>query len=87
LDAGYTPNLVRFARLSTCTALATFITASLEGLTVFAGYEKPFEPWMPAFERIAARSFLGLLKSVTAEEIGRLVPLSSASVRVRAKDR
>jgi AcrR family transcriptional regulator len=70
-----------------CTALATFITASLEGLTVFAGYEKPFEPWMPAFERIAARSFLGLLKDVTAEGIGRLVPLSSASVRVRAKDR
>lgn len=70
-----------------CAALAIFITASLEGLTVFSGYEKPFEPWMPAFERIAARSFVELLKTVTAEEIGQLVPLSSAAAKARSKDR
>jgi len=77
------PDLPRDKR----TALAIFITASLEGLTVFAGYEKPFEPWMPAFGSIAARSFIDLLKNVTAREIGELARLPSASATVPANDR
>lgn len=49
--------------------LALFISASMEGMTVFAGYDKPFEPRMPALERIAIKSFVELVKSITAEEI------------------
>jgi AcrR family transcriptional regulator len=57
-----------------CTALAMFMCISMEGLMVFAGYEKPFMPWIPAFENIAARSFIDLLKNITAEEVGKLTP-------------
>lgn len=44
-------------------AIALFISASMEGLTVFAGYEKPFEPIMPALEPIAIKAFVDLLRS------------------------
>jgi AcrR family transcriptional regulator len=44
-------------------AIALFISASMEGLTVFAGYEKPFELRMPALEAIAIRSFLDLVRN------------------------
>ncbi len=43
--------------------LALFISASMEGLTVFAGYEKPFEGRMDELERIAIQSFLNLIRS------------------------
>jgi AcrR family transcriptional regulator len=43
--------------------MALFISASMEGLTVFAGYEKPFEQRMPELEAIAIRSFLGLVRN------------------------
>jgi hypothetical protein len=42
--------------------LALFISASMEGLTVFAGHAKPFEPRMPALEAIAIRAFLDLVR-------------------------
>lgn len=43
-------------------ALALFISASMEGLTVFAGYQKPYEPQMPLIEDIALRSFIGIIR-------------------------
>ncbi len=49
--------------------LALFISASMEGMTVFAGHEKPFEPRMPQLERIAIHSFCTLVKTITADEI------------------
>ena len=45
--------------------LTLFISASMEGLTVFAGHEKPFENRMPWVEKIAAKSFVQLVKSIT----------------------
>lgn len=51
------------------TALALFISASMEGLTVFAGYEKPFERTMPALERIAIRAFADVVRNIRADEI------------------
>ena len=51
-----------------CEMLALFISASMEGMTVFAGYDKPFEPHMAKLESIALKSFIALLKTVTAEE-------------------
>jgi AcrR family transcriptional regulator len=46
-----------------CEDLALFISASMEGTTVFAGHEKPFEPRMAALERIAIQSFLQVVRS------------------------
>lgn len=50
-------------------ALALFISAAMEGLTVFAGFEKPFEQQMPAIEAIANRAFSDLLRNIQAEDI------------------
>lgn len=49
--------------------IALFISGSMEGMTVFAGHEKPFEPRMPEIERIAIHSFCTLVKTITAEQI------------------
>lgn len=43
--------------------LSLFISASMEGMTVFAGHEKPFEPRMQAIEGIAIRSFIDLVRN------------------------
>lgn len=43
--------------------LAVFISCSMEGLTIFAGHEKPFEPRMPFFEQIAIRSFVDIVRN------------------------
>jgi len=43
--------------------LALFISASMEGMTVFAGYDKPFCHRMPAISDIATESFLHLLRT------------------------
>ena len=46
-----------------CEDLALFISASMEGVTVFAGHEKPFEPRMAALEAIATRSFIDIVRN------------------------
>lgn len=43
--------------------LALFISASMEGLTVFAGYEKPFEARMANYEIIAIQSFIEIVRT------------------------
>ncbi len=50
-------------------ALALFISASMEGLTVFAGHDKPFEKRMPWLEKIAAKSFVQLVQTIAAKDI------------------
>lgn len=50
-------------------ALALFISASMEGLTVFAGYNKPFEQQMPALEAIATKAFIDVVRTIKAEDI------------------
>jgi AcrR family transcriptional regulator len=42
--------------------LALFISASMEGLTIFAGFEKPFEPRMPGLEAIAIDGFVEMVR-------------------------
>lgn len=44
--------------------LAVFISASLEGMTVFAGHEKPFRNRMPMLERLAVQSFVALVRDI-----------------------
>ncbi|MEO0031670.1 MAG: hypothetical protein RIS94_1428 [Pseudomonadota bacterium] len=43
--------------------LALFISASMEGTTMFAGHEKPFEPRMKEIEAIAVESFIHLVRN------------------------
>lgn len=62
--------------------VALFISGSMEGMTMFAGYGKPFEPRMPQIERIAAHSFVTLVKTISEDEIkglARSAPDSHAS--------
>lgn len=59
--------------------IALFISASMEGMTIFAGHEKPFEPRMPQLERIAIATFCHLVKTITPEEIADLRALSDRS--------
>ncbi|WP_176598570.1 MULTISPECIES: TetR/AcrR family transcriptional regulator [Sphingobium] len=44
-------------------AIALFISASIEGMTPFAGFEKPFEPLMPKLKDIAIHSFVSLVET------------------------
>lgn len=57
-----------------CNLLSLFISASMEGLTVFAGYEKPFVQDMSRLENIAVRSFIDLVRTIDAAEIERIAP-------------
>lgn len=41
--------------------LSLFISASMESLTIFAGYQKPYADRMPTLERMAVQSFLSLI--------------------------
>jgi len=52
--------------------VALFISASMEGMTIFAGYEKPWRAQMPAIERIAIKSFLHVIAALKPGEIGPL---------------
>jgi hypothetical protein len=48
--------------------LTLFILASMEGMTVFAGYEKPWVNQMPLLQHLARKSFVQLVKSLRAED-------------------
>lgn len=58
--------------------LALFISGSMEGLTIFAGYEKPWRPHMPMLEVIAKRAFVHVVRSLRPGEIK--VDIDSRSV-------
>ena len=50
--------------------LALFISGSMEGMTVFAGYQKPWAAQMPMLQILAKKSFVQLVKSLRAEDFG-----------------
>ncbi|OYX61680.1 MAG: TetR family transcriptional regulator [Novosphingobium sp. 32-60-15] len=54
---------------SECEIVALFISASMEGMTIFAGYEKPFEKRMPELEYLAVLSFCNLVKTLKPGEL------------------
>lgn len=43
--------------------IALFISASIEGMTPFAGHDKPFEEAMPRLEQISLHAFLSLVET------------------------
>ena len=48
--------------------LALFISASMEGMTVFAGYKKPWVSQMPILKTLAQKSFVQLVKSLRPQD-------------------
>ena len=50
--------------------LALFVCASLEGMTIFAGFEKPWRFRVPWIEPIAIESFLHLIRTMREGAIG-----------------
>lgn len=49
--------------------VALFISASLEGMTVFAGWEKPWAGQMPMLKTIACRSLIDTVKTMTSQDL------------------
>lgn len=49
--------------------LALFISGSMEGMTMFAGHDKPFQPQMPWLERIAVKSFVQIVSTIRPGEM------------------
>ncbi len=68
-----------------CTALSMFVAAALDSFVIYAGHRKTYEPWAPAFMRIAAKSYVELLKNITSEEIGTLPALRRPPAKRAAK--
>lgn len=52
--------------------VALFISASMEGLTPFVGYNKPWSEKRQGISNIAATSFLHLVLTITSDEIAGL---------------
>lgn len=52
-----------------CRTLALFISATMEGTTIFAGYGKPWEARMPQVKRLAVKSLLNLVKTATPSDL------------------
>ncbi|MCY1315130.1 HTH-type transcriptional regulator BetI [compost metagenome] len=48
--------------------IAAFVTACMEGTTVFAGFKKPWNEHMPEFEDMACKSFVHLVKNWRSNE-------------------
>jgi AcrR family transcriptional regulator len=55
--------------------VSLFISGSIEGMTMFSGFGKPWEAKMPQIKAIAARSLVQLAKTITPEDIHRLQPV------------
>ena len=51
--------------------VALFVSASMEGMTMFAGYNKPWAPRMREIEGIAVKSLLDCVKSIASADIRR----------------
>lgn len=50
-----------------CNDLSLFISFSMEGSTVFAGYRKPFLSSMPQIKKISIKSFINIVKTYSPE--------------------
>ena len=49
--------------------LALFMSASMEGMTVFAGHKKPFRPQIGFIEALACKSFVYLVRYLKPGEM------------------
>lgn len=56
--------------------LALFISASMEGTTMFAGYRRPWRHRMPWIEALACKAFISLVKTLKPGDIRNTPALS-----------
>ena len=61
--------------------LALFISASLEGMTVFAGWQKPWAGQMPLLKTIACRSLVDTVKTITSQDLRAAGAVSGQATR------
>jgi AcrR family transcriptional regulator len=54
--------------------VALFISASIEGSTMLAGFGKPWKSKMPQMKTLAVKSLIHLAKTITPAELRELVP-------------
>jgi cytochrome c len=54
--------------------VALFISASIEGSTMLAGFGKPWKSKMPQMKALAVKSLIHLAKTITPAELRELVP-------------
>ena len=54
-----------------CELVALFVSASIEGMTVFAGYNKPWQSQIREIEGIAVKSLLDCVKTISSVDIDR----------------
>ena len=52
-----------------CSMVALFISATMEGTTIFAGYNKPWEGRMPQIKIMAVNSLLNFVKNLTPGDL------------------
>ncbi len=64
--------------------VALWMSASMEGMTIFVGYQKPWESQVPAIKRLMAKSFLQTIASLRPGEIKGLAE-GKSKVPKRAK--
>lgn len=55
-----------------CRTVALFISATIEGTTIFAGHAKLWEPMMPEIKALAIQSLLHLVKTLRSEDLRAL---------------
>lgn len=52
-----------------CRLVALFISATMEGTTIFAGYGKPWEADMPRIKSLATKSLIALVKTLSSDDV------------------
>lgn len=52
-----------------CRLLALYISATIEGTTIFAGHGKPWEPRMAEIQALAVRSLIELVRTATPADL------------------
>ena len=68
--------------------VALFISASLEGTTMFAGYNKPWAHAMPMLENVAIKALVGMVRDIRPEDIRKITPdeiFPSIEVQIRRR--
>lgn len=59
--------------------VATFVQAATEGMTIFAGHNKPFADRMPLIESLSIKTLVDLVKSADSKTIRTAIVRSSPS--------
>ena len=68
-------------------ALTLWVSGSIEGQTMFVGFQRPQADLLPAIETLAVHSIITLVKSITNEEIRRSLPSPTKEEETEAPEK